>query len=399
MTGTPRTRQRSLPARLRDRRGVALPLALLALLILTTLVIGFAAMASTEPMIASNHLRLAQARAAAEAGVEHAAWALSHAALPGGLADPLPSPVPAPYDGSELVTVALRGAATASYRVTVAAGGGPAERAVSATGFMPDEAAAGRARQRITAVLVTLRFPDPPAALTAGGPIEIAGASSVDARGDGSCGPKAGTWSAGAAITRTPATVWGADGNATPNQATDIVEGGLAPDFERYALSDAELGAMRSYARSHGTYFQGSVTFDGAHPLPNGLVFVDTRSGGPVSPSSPADDLAVVDIAGGAAADPGGTFRGWLVVNGSVRVTGDLRMLGFAYVQGALVHAGTGQVTGAVMSRNAQSAGPSRLDATGSLLVQYDCEAARTGGGMIPQTWTIKPGSYREIPG
>jgi Tfp pilus assembly protein PilX len=65
-----------------DERGVALPMALLVLLLLTSLMIAYAMLAQTEPTIAHNQMRTAQARAQAEAGVERAVWALSTACTP-----------------------------------------------------------------------------------------------------------------------------------------------------------------------------------------------------------------------------------------------------------------------------------------------------------------------------
>src|SRR5688572_19933712 len=93
---------RRLVAPFADQRGVALPMALMALVIMTALVIAFSVLASTEPTIANNQLRVAQARALAEAGVERALWALTAGktispAPAGSIAIPMPSPVPAPY--------------------------------------------------------------------------------------------------------------------------------------------------------------------------------------------------------------------------------------------------------------------------------------------------------------
>ena len=57
---------------LKDQRGVALPLAMLALVVMTVLIIGFSLLSASEPNIANNQLRVAQARAIAEAGMERA---------------------------------------------------------------------------------------------------------------------------------------------------------------------------------------------------------------------------------------------------------------------------------------------------------------------------------------
>ena len=84
----------------RDERGIALPMALLALLILATLVISFVLLATSEPLIATNQKLVAQARALAESGIERAIWALNNPTDPNGVPNPLVGPAPAPYDGS-----------------------------------------------------------------------------------------------------------------------------------------------------------------------------------------------------------------------------------------------------------------------------------------------------------
>ena len=90
----------SLAHILRDDRGVALPMALIVLVALTTLMLAFAVLTQTEPVIAHNQLRGVQARTHAEAGFERAVWALSQGAITPGTADslaaPLPVPTPAP---------------------------------------------------------------------------------------------------------------------------------------------------------------------------------------------------------------------------------------------------------------------------------------------------------------
>src|SRR5262249_45352554 len=65
-----------------DKRGVALPMVMMVLLILSTLVVGLSALSATEPTIAGNHLMATQARSLAEAGVERAVWALQNPGHP-----------------------------------------------------------------------------------------------------------------------------------------------------------------------------------------------------------------------------------------------------------------------------------------------------------------------------
>jgi type II secretory pathway component PulK len=52
----------------RNQRGIALPMALITMMILSTLVLAFSMMAASEPVLANNQLQVAQARAVAESG-------------------------------------------------------------------------------------------------------------------------------------------------------------------------------------------------------------------------------------------------------------------------------------------------------------------------------------------
>jgi hypothetical protein len=202
--------------------------------------------------------------------------------------------------------------------------------------------------------------------------------------------------------------VYGADGNNSQNQGTDIIQNVPESTFDQYILTDSEMDALRSYAKSHGTYYQGSVEFNSANRMPNGLIFVDTVSGQNISapgvtPATPDSDMGVLNIHGGAAQDPSGIFKGWIVVNGSIQISGNFEMYGFLYAQNDMTYTGTGhgQVWGAAMTRNIRDTSFTSVDANlgGDAFIQYDCAKARTGGGFIPQTWTIKGGSYKEVSG
>src|SRR5687768_15160502 len=109
----------NLMRRLTDERGVALPMAMMTLLLLTTLMLAFAVLSQTEPVIAANQLRVAQARSHAESGFERAVCALAEGnASRGGanaLANPLPGTgavaitAPAPYAGAQFLTTDIGG--------------------------------------------------------------------------------------------------------------------------------------------------------------------------------------------------------------------------------------------------------------------------------------------------
>jgi hypothetical protein len=170
--------------------------------------------------------------------------------------------------------------------------------------------------------------------------------------------------------------------------------------FDGIRLSDADIDALRALARARGTYLRGAVTFGVGRPIPNGLVFVDTVSGENVDPATAAEsDLASVAIEAGAPDDPSGVWSGWLVVNGSLAIRGDVRLKGFVYAQNALTATGRTELLGAAVSLNVQDGAGSSIetDAAGAIHLVYNCRDARTGGDQIPGRWSIKAGAYREV--
>ena len=385
---------------MRDQRGAVLPLAMMILVVLSTVLIALSGLTGQEPLIASNHVMVVQAQALAEAGLERALWALSIPASSEGI--PWSAKAAAPYDGSAFLGVTTEsGAPLGGYRVTVS-GEGDRQREVTVTGLVPgDTGALGRARQDISATLIRLRFPGPPAGLSVRGDLAIGEGVTIDARADGSCGDRPWTWSSGVTIAAAGAQIHGRSGDAAiPNEPTDIHQQQPVGIFEGLAFSTAELQALKAVARVRGTYYQGVVTFDGSRRLPNGVIFVDTASGQPITDATPAADLAAVSIADGATG-PGGEFRGWIVVNGSLSIAGDVTLLGLTYVADRLSQTGAARLVGAAMAGHVRTAAPSLVDArpAGDAAVAWSCEAGQTGGGLIPSRWMVKPGSYREVPG
>ena len=406
--------RRRLAALVSDQRGVALPMALMALLILSALAVAFSVLSASEPTIANNQLRVAQARAVAEAGLERAAWALTNPAATGGLAEPLPSPVPAPYDGSQLVMLSANGNPIGGYRVTVgpSAGGFVNERDVTAVGWVPNDTttAVGKAHQRIRATLTKFKFLDPPCALCVGGDVQIGGSSLIDSRGDTSCGNKAGALVTGVVDAQGSADIFGADGNNTKNQAgttppADIVQGFDVNSFNSYTFTNNDLDALKAYAKSQGTYFQGSVTFNSTNRMPNGVIFIDTTTGTNIDVNgpntTPSSEFADVTISGNPAEDPSGVFHGWIIVNGRLTVNGNFEANGMLYAQNDISYRGigNGRITGQMISRNIRDTVATQIDSdlTGNSRIIYDCTAARTGGGSVPQSWVLKGGSYKEV--
>jgi hypothetical protein len=193
--------------------------------------------------------------------------------------------------------------------------------------------------------------------------------------------------------------VLGRTGNpAVPNQPADARQLQPTGPFDEAAFTPAELGALKAVARVRGTYYQGAMAFDAARPVPDGLVFVDTVSGQPITEATPDADLAAVSIGDGAGTGPGGSFRGWLVVNGSLSIAGSIALEGLVYAADRLSQTGAVRLIGAAAAGHVRSTLPSLLDArpAGGAALVWNCEVGRTGSRIIPQRWMVKPGSYRE---
>ena len=413
--------------RLRDERGIALPMALMALLILSTLVIAFALLASSEPVVATNQKMVAQARSVAESGLERAIWALNNPADPNGIPDPLPGTAPAPFDGSTGIPITVNGTQIGLAFVTVTNGVNPNERNVVTVGWVPtNTGTTAKAHQKIQATVSKFLFraSPPPAALTVAGEISAGGNVNIDSRTDLSCGAKDGTWSQGATTSGGSATMYGADGNNTANQTLSGLGGGVTDQrqgvpssaFDPYILKNADMNTLKAYAQKNGTYFKGSavqgMTFNAGNKLPNGIVFIDTVSGNnidynadgtPCAGCTAASDFASVDIHGGFAADPSGVFSGMIVVAGSLTIAGNVTMHGMIYTVNDLTYTGTGngEIDGAVFSQNARDVSSTTIDTNtgGNAQVNYNCNYASNPGGQLPQGFSIAPGTYKEVSG
>src|SRR5207247_1902615 len=238
---TIRSRRRS------SESGIALPMALIVLGLLTTLTLAFLAITVSEPSIAMNQMMNAQARAIAESGLERAIWALSKGetapGTTGALADPLPSPVPAAYASGSI-----------------------------GTNGHPD--------------------------LTA------------------------------------------------PPGGVAIAANQPASSFAPFLFTDSDMAILKSLAKANGTYYQGDQHW--TSPQPNGVIFVDTPSGNPFTNNSPDSDIIGVDIHGNWRSG----WSGWLVVAGSIQISGNMNLTGLIYAQNdvTLHGAGAGRISGAVIS-------------------------------------------------
>jgi hypothetical protein len=418
-----------------DQRGIALPLALIVLTLLTSLTLAFLAMSSTEPLIAANLKGSEQALAIAEAGIERSIWALANSGVATyGLANPLPAPVPSPYGGQTLVAFGGSGA----YTITVAAGAGPNDRTITAGGYVLRNGVAvpaqpaGLARsdiaaQRIVQLQVSVSggpvggpaAPNNvklPGALTVAGTLQMKGNSLVDGTDQAAGTPNGCAAKAGVTIrdkTKLPDT-------ACPNPPCELdntinITGSASAvgtpaqqelgytDFDQYVFTGAQLAALKALAQSQGTYIQPSSNAQFDLTVVNGLMFVDTVNGQPLGTPPDASKLASVKITGA-------NNSGWLIVMGSIRIDGNVTYNGFVYAHNDLTYKGTGTggIFGGVLSGNVVDSVATVVDTdtTGNSKIYYDCVKVANGGGALSSsvqdalnrtTVTTTPGSWREV--
>ena len=416
---------------LRDQRGIALPMSLLALLILSTLVISFALLATSEPLIATNQKMVAQARGVAESGLEQAIWALNVGTIspldPNALTT---MPAPSPYDGNTAIPISnSSGTQIGVAFVTVTQGSATNEKNVVSVGWVPTNTGNGsKAHQRIKATVSRFLFSGspPPASLTVRGEINVAGNTNIDSRSPGpdtSCGARDGTWSAGATTHGGSSAIYGADGGAnaaiafqsaasgTTDMKQNMPDSAFAP-FTLSSKANGDLDTLKAIAKANGTYYSGAsvqgMLFNSGHQIPNGIIFIDTVSGQNIdangaNTTNSTLEFASVAIHGGAEADASGIFSGMIIVAGSLAISGNFHMHGVVYVVNDLTYTGTGngEIDGAVISQNIRDTSSTTIDTNtgGNASINYNCGYARNPVSGMPQGFTVQPGTYKEVSG
>lgn len=159
---------------LRDERGVALPLAMLVLLILTSLAVAYATMAGIEPQISQNLTSGVRARFLAEAGIElgynrlagSSNWSDTLTTTGGVLVDtqPLPSK-PDAREGTFRVTVRNDNQPGDAVITGVPQDPGNSDTDTNARLIMTSEGSVGGATRTITVVIGRIVLPPFPGAL------------------------------------------------------------------------------------------------------------------------------------------------------------------------------------------------------------------------------------------
>jgi hypothetical protein len=435
---------RRLGSLLSDQRGIALPLSLIVLALLTSLTLAFLALSSTEPTIAVNLQRGESALAFAEAGIERAIWALSNPTVDtAGVNTKLNNlnAIPAVYSGGTLFQLTAPGGAgpAGAYTVTVT-GAGPttitSHGYVMRNGVLPPALLANLAQsdiaaQRVVRLQVTAGGPNNvvggpaagrtggdvklPGALTAAGTIQMSGNSLIDGNDAASgtpngCANKAGATVRDKSPDGTQNNTISCQGNScnnlsgTPKQ--QVLSSSPVDNFAPYTFSTAQLAALKALAQQQGqgTYIQPSSSDQFNLTLGNGLTFVDTVNGQALDSPPNSSQLANVKITGG-------TASGWLIVMGTITIDGDVTYNGFIYAHNDLSYRGTGTggIYGGILTGNVVDTIANVVDSdgtTGNSKIYYDCNKVANGGGALSQSIqdglnrvivTITKGTWREL--
>lgn len=394
-----------------NERGIAMPMALIVMVILTALMAAFAVLATSEPQIASNQVASAQARALAESGVERVLWALTT-----GETTPAANGVitmdagynllvvPAAYDGTTENTLGV-----GSFKVSITNGVQPNIKIVTAVGFVPN-ATTPIAVKKITTQVTRLKWINPQCGLCGGGEeppgltttVKVGGSAGVNASLTQQCVGSnciaAGQLCAGVV----PTSAIGATGTVAPNGSPDLYappggeqmqNGATYPSTQ--ILSDSDMLTLKAMAKMKGLYVKGTPTWD--FPPQDGLIFVDTADASVLTATTPPANIPNVSIHGN------GTWSGWLIVAGNVSISGNIAMTGLIYAQNDVTLNGTGNsgFTGAVISTNRVTTTSTNIDSqdVGNAPISYNCPAVRDGGGQMSQNWFIMPGTFREVSG
>jgi hypothetical protein len=427
-----------------DQRGVALPMALMMLVILTALMVSFAVLARTEPVIASNQLRVAQARHLAESGVERAIWALTNFTDPAGLPAVLPLASPgdntstatAPYNGATFISGGslTSGGFTVAVRKDQSVPADQNVREITATGWTPTNDAANPLTKAHRRVFVRAKvIPDvateAPCALCVKGALSAAGNTTVNGTNtDPNCGgnDKYGAYSADTTTLGNNTNFSGGAGPYAHNQGPAA--------FEGFTYGPSGLDALKALAKKNGTYFgpgypnggftnngsttwSGSIAFSSTNMLPNGIVFVDTTDGVNLDPTATnTSTMASMTINGNpftGLPNPGSTlsnvpistspplaFRGMIVSNGFLGISGNMTIQGLVYAVNDFTYngTGTGGIEGQVITNNLRDTSSTSVDSatTGNSQIVFNCTYAKAFN-MIPFTFSMIPGSYREL--
>jgi hypothetical protein len=339
------------PTLRRDERGMALALAIFALVIIATLVAGVFFMARLEQRSGSNSLWSIQAAEAAEAGLSETldGWTGSYNTLALGASAPL-------------ATQSLPGSANQRYTAEVQRLS-PQIFLIRSRGERTGGAGvlAGTTVGRV--VRLTIPDLDISAALTANGPVSVAGSSRVDGQDVDPTNWPACTTKDTVAGVRTSQTLTLVGGNAQVIGDPNEIENDATITPAMFTTPYAAFAAMATPAMtfsswpvnqrpgptaSGGTCTYGTLNWGEPWRLPEPGTVPECTGYSPIIHITGNAQLA------GAGANVG-RGQGILLVGGDLDLSGNFEFVGIVIVLGEIRTTGTGnKIMGAVLAANAQ---------------------------------------------
>ena len=382
---------------LADERGVAMPLAMIMLVVMTGLMVSFAVLARSEPMIASNQMATAQALRLADSGVQRAIWALNNPANANGIDSTTMTYGGASaggnYDGAHYVSLGTTGGFTVLVQWQNPTNG-TWERTVTAVGWTPSNGNAQNSHRKIQAVLQKGVVPplDPPCVVCVAGEMQVNGSSADFVANTNGC---PGSTPPPFAIQSVQAVQYNAHPNFTGYGTSGAAALNTTTNTSQFKYTADALAQFKAYAQAKGTYYRGAVT-----SLPTGagphVVFIDTTDGSTFSNSTPTGNDGSLSLSGN------NTFNGAVFVAGSVNVAGNTTINGLVYSLNDLSISGTVTVNGAVISENRRDTSSTNIDTdfSGNVHMNFNCTNVRNSTiNLLGSSWIVKPGNYLETSG
>jgi hypothetical protein len=350
-------------------------------------------------------------------------WALTAgnvAAPPAGtISNPMPSsPAGAPFDGATFKSLGDTGGFLVTVINDPSVPSDPDVRQITSIGWTPTNSAVDthtKAHRMIQAKVVGI--PNiagrAPCALCVKGELSLGGNAAINGTNtDPVCGGnnKYGTFTEGQTTTSGSPSVTGGAGGIAANQ-------GSAP-FNGFLFKDGVLDALKDLAKRNGTYFgpgysgtvdangkamtgtyTGSVTFNSSNRVANGVVFIDTLDGQNIDPNATnTNTLADLDIHG----NPflAGDFQGYLIINGSLQISGNMQIDGLVYAVNDFTYngTGTGAINGLAVSANFRDTSSTSIDSDsgGNSRVNFNCSNV-ANPPFLGHPFVLVKGTYREL--
>jgi hypothetical protein len=381
---------------LADQRGVALPLAMVMLVVLTALMVSFAVLARSEPSIAANQMATAQALRLADSGLQLAIWGLNNSTSTGGVnlgSLTYGGTATGTYNGTTYTSVGGTGGFTVKVEWQSPTNG-TYERTVTAVGWTPSNGNTLNSHRKIQAVVQFGVVPplDPPCVVCVAGEVQVNGSAAAFVSNSNGC-PGADPPQYAVQTVQTlqynahpTFTGYGTSGTGAFNQTTNT---------SQFKYTADALAQFKAYAQAHGTYYTGART-----SLPTGtgpyVVYIDTVDGTDFTNSTATSNDGSLDLSGTT------TFNGTVIVAGTITLHGNVTLNGLVYSLNDLSISGTVNVNGAVISENRRDSSSTNIDTdfSGNIQMSFNCANIRNSTiNLLGQSWMVKPGNYLETAG